>query len=91
MKSLLMILYMVITSFGFAQHKYVIKVSGQAVNEGGTTSNGTGFVKANGFSISYNTSTYISQAILDAAYATLTGKSGGQVLNGGTGARFFTK
>jgi hypothetical protein len=83
MKSLLIILFTVITSFGFAQHKYVIKVSGQAVNGGGTPINGFGFVKANGTTISYDTSTYISKAVADAAYATLTGRSGGQIINGG--------
>jgi hypothetical protein len=86
-KSLLVIIFILITSFGFGQHKYVVKVHGQSGGfEGGTTINGTGFVKANGTTISYDTSTYVSKAVADASYALLTGKSGGQLLNGGTAA-----
>lgn len=87
MKSLLIIIFMLSTSFCIGQHKYVVKVQGQSgAFEGGTTINGTGFVKASGTTISYDSTTYVSQAVANATYSVLPGKSGGQVLNGGTGA-----
>jgi hypothetical protein len=86
-KSLLVIIFILITSFGFGQHKYVVKVHGQSGGfEGGTTINGTGFVKANGTTISYDTTSYLSTAIAASQYLTIAGISGGRTIVGGINA-----